>query len=121
MGKKVRRAGNKVQLKRAYEDYTEGRVYHRPLIETKYWEIDPYPRFQETRAERQKPQITGNIEAPTELLKELPRTQLVEEQQTEYTLKTIDIPPVIVKSLAWRLVENDPREWLNKVITQNSH
>ncbi|KAH0561035.1 hypothetical protein KQX54_011565, partial [Cotesia glomerata] len=37
---KSRRSGYRHHLKQVHSDFINGRVYHRPLIETKYWEED---------------------------------------------------------------------------------
>ncbi|KAH0561049.1 hypothetical protein KQX54_011802, partial [Cotesia glomerata] len=66
MGKN-RRSGYRYHLKQVHSDFINGRVYHRSLIETKYWEEDTEPAKNVTDKKAGGPKITENVTVVDEL------------------------------------------------------
>ncbi|KAH0540098.1 hypothetical protein KQX54_012681, partial [Cotesia glomerata] len=67
--RKSRRSGYRYHLKQVHSDFINGRVYHRPLIETKYWEEDTEHAKNVTDKKAGRPKIIENVAAVAELYK----------------------------------------------------
>lgn len=83
MVNKTRRCGNKFQLQKLYADLLSGKIYHKPLIETRYWEDFPFTNktsFPIPEAKKEIPKVLSNKAVP-ENLKQLLKTR---RAQTSY-------------------------------------
>lgn len=85
MVNKSRRCGYKFQIRKSYADLLSGKIYHRPLIETKYWEDPSFTNqssFPILEIKKGIPKILSN-EAVPQSLKELLKTRRAEPTSTQ--------------------------------------
>lgn len=112
---KTRRAGRHYQIEKVYEDLVNGKIYHRPLIESKYWLSDA----SESPAVVPKsgPRVIFNEVAPAGLYEHLLKTS--REKTAEPVFKLIPCDPGSSPlSWAWVRYEGNPREWLKERMTK---